>query len=185
VDVDTLGALAVTAHVDSAHTVLANDPVLDIARAHHGRVPLAVVSGGPRAGVVAALAAVGVRDLFDHVITIEDVEHGKPAPDLYLRALQAVDRSAATCLAYEDSEEGLAAAAATGISRRRRAPSAGRRRRGRGLSAAQRPPVDAATSCRRTSSMIWSTSIVSRSGRSGCSRSPSPMASLTARNIGT
>jgi beta-phosphoglucomutase-like phosphatase (HAD superfamily) len=60
VDVDALEALAVTAYVDSAHTVLANDPVLDIARAHHGRVPLAVVSGGPRAGVVAALAAVGV-----------------------------------------------------------------------------------------------------------------------------
>jgi hypothetical protein len=43
--------------------------------------------------------------LFHHVVTIEDVDHGKPAPDLYVQAVKAVGRAAGSCLAYEDSEE--------------------------------------------------------------------------------
>ena len=114
-DVDAAVACGIALYVDSAATVRPNRCVLDIARAHHGRIPMAVVSGGPRAGVEAALTAVGARHLFDHVITIDDVSRGKPAPDLYLRAVEAVKRPAATCLAYEDSDGGLQAAAAAGI----------------------------------------------------------------------
>jgi HAD superfamily hydrolase (TIGR01509 family) len=115
VDVDQVEALGVAAFVESAHTVLPNDPVLDIARAQRGRVPMAVVTGAPRVAALAALTAVDALDLFDHVVTIEDVQHGKPAPDLYLHALELVNRPAEACLAYEDSDEGLRAAAAAGI----------------------------------------------------------------------
>jgi HAD superfamily hydrolase (TIGR01509 family) len=114
-DVDAVEAQGVAAFVASAHTVLPNDPVLDIARAQRGRVPLAVVTGAPRVAALAALAAVDALELFDHVVTIEDVETGKPAPDLYLHALARVNRPAEACLAYEDSDEGLDAAAAAGI----------------------------------------------------------------------
>ncbi|SFT86759.1 haloacid dehalogenase superfamily, subfamily IA, variant 3 with third motif having DD or ED [Geodermatophilus amargosae] len=114
-DLDVVLARGIALYVDSAATVRPNQPVLEVARTHHGRVPLAVVSGGPRSGVDAALAAVGARHLFDHVITIDDVSRGKPAPDLYLRALEVLGRTARSCLAYEDSDEGLRAAAAAGI----------------------------------------------------------------------
>jgi beta-phosphoglucomutase-like phosphatase (HAD superfamily) len=114
-DVDSVVTRGIDLYVESAGAVRPIQRVLDIARAHHGRVPLAVVSGGPRVGVEAALEAVGVRGLFDHVVAIDDVAAGKPAPDLYLRALQAVSKPAAVCLAYEDTDEGLRAAAAAGI----------------------------------------------------------------------
>jgi len=48
-------------------------------------------------------------------VTIEDVHRGKLAPDLYMQAVEAVGRAAETCLAYEDSAEGLQAATAAGI----------------------------------------------------------------------
>src|SRR3954468_1168344 len=115
IDVNSVVTSGIALYVESAGAVNPIQEVLDIARAHHGRVPLAVVSGGPRAGVEAALEAVGARGLFDHVVTIEDVAGGKPAPDLYLRALQAVSKPAAACLAYEDTDEGLRAAAGAGI----------------------------------------------------------------------
>ena len=45
--------------------------------------------------------------------------------------------------------------------------------------------AEPAASCRRTSSIVSRTAIVSASGRSGCSSRPSAIASPTARNIGT
>lgn len=114
-DIDAVEARGIALYVDAAATVRPHQAVLDLAWAHHGRIPLAVVSGGPRAGVEAALHAVGARQLFDHVITIEDVDRGKPAPDLYLLALRAVARPAAACLADEDSTEGLQSAADAGV----------------------------------------------------------------------
>jgi beta-phosphoglucomutase-like phosphatase (HAD superfamily) len=63
----------------------------------------------------ASLEAVGILGLFDAVVTVEDVERGKPAPDLYLVALDRLRVAAADCVAYEDTDEGLAAAKAAGI----------------------------------------------------------------------
>lgn len=45
----------------------------------------------------------------------EDVQHKKPAPDLYLKALARMDLAARDCMAIEDSAMGLAAATAAGI----------------------------------------------------------------------
>ena len=89
--------------------------VVEVARAHHGRIPLAVVSGGPRAAVVASLRAVGIEDLFDVVITVDDVRHGKPAPDVYLKAMAELGVSPEDCVAYEDSASGMRSAADAGI----------------------------------------------------------------------
>jgi beta-phosphoglucomutase-like phosphatase (HAD superfamily) len=52
---------------------------------------------------------------FDVLVCGEDVPHKKPAPDLYLLALARLDLAPRQCVAIEDSEMGLAAAAAAGI----------------------------------------------------------------------
>ena len=49
---------------------------------------------------------------FDVIVTGEEVEHGKPAPDIYLRAADKLDISADQCLVVEDSLSGIAAAKA-------------------------------------------------------------------------
>ncbi len=102
--------------VDALHLLQPIEHVVAIACEHHGRLPLAVVSGGFRGPVVGSLEAVGIADLFDVIVTADDVVHSKPAPDLYLRAMELLGVSPEECIVYEDSEIGMASARAAGIS---------------------------------------------------------------------
>jgi HAD superfamily hydrolase (TIGR01509 family) len=63
----------------------------------------------------ATLRAAGLRDRFDVVVTVRDVEHGKPAPDLYLHAAERLGVDPHCSLAVEDSVHGIAAAVAAGM----------------------------------------------------------------------
>jgi len=92
-----------------------NDAVASIARANHGRLPMAVASGGSAAIVRATLRATNLVALFDTVVTIEDVGHAKPAPDLFLEAARRLGVPPAQCLVFEDSREGLEAARRAGM----------------------------------------------------------------------
>ncbi|WP_405915760.1 HAD family hydrolase [Streptomyces sp. NBC_00728] len=82
--------------------------------ARHG-VPCAIVSSSPAAWVLGHLERLGVADRFALVVTGDQVEARKPAPDLYLRALELLGRPADTCLALEDSPLGVAAAKSAGL----------------------------------------------------------------------
>ena len=104
-----------TMFMASIHLVEPLEQVVAVARAYHGRLPLAVVSSGPDAAVRESLAAVGITELFDVVLTLADVAEGKPAPDGYLQAMALLGADAARCVAYEDSSTGIAAARAAGI----------------------------------------------------------------------
>ncbi|GII57943.1 fructose-1-phosphate/6-phosphogluconate phosphatase [Planotetraspora thailandica] len=108
-------AAALDAYSRLVGTVEPNAPVVAVARAHHGRVPLAVASGGSRRAVEESLQATGLRPLFDAVVTRDDVRYGKPAPDVYLLAAERLKADPALCVAYEDTDEGAAAALAAGI----------------------------------------------------------------------
>ncbi|MFB9376536.1 HAD family hydrolase [Kineococcus gynurae] len=90
-------------------------PVADLARAQHGRRRLAVVSGGGRTTLLAGLRHLGLDHLFDVVVAREDAAHGKPAPDLYREALRRLGVPADRAVAYEDTDEGLQAAAGAGV----------------------------------------------------------------------
>ena len=50
------------------------------------------------------------------IVTADDVVHSKPAPDLYLRAMEILGVRPEECIVYEDSEIGMASARAAGIS---------------------------------------------------------------------
>lgn len=78
-------------------------------------VRLAVATTGRRAWVAPLLARLFDADDFAAVVTGDDVEHLKPAPDLYLRALRQLGAPAADTLAVEDSPTGLASARAAGL----------------------------------------------------------------------
>ena len=86
-----------------------------IARMAKPLLPLAVASGGPMAIVQPSLQQAGLLNLFNAVVTIEDVAHPKPAPDLFLEAARRLDVLPSACLVIEDSPTGLAAAEAAGM----------------------------------------------------------------------
>jgi beta-phosphoglucomutase-like phosphatase (HAD superfamily) len=89
--------------------------IAEIARQWHGRVPMAVASNGRRTNVEASLAATRLRPLFDLIVAAEDVEQGKPAPDVFLEAARRMGAAAADCVVFEDSNEGLEAAHRAGM----------------------------------------------------------------------
>lgn len=75
----------------------------------------AVVTNAPPDNAEAMLTAIGLRHHFEVVISGEECPRGKPHPDPYLAALDALGVSARASLAFEDSPSGLAAAVAVGI----------------------------------------------------------------------
>jgi len=91
------------------------ETVVRIARENHGRLPLAVASGGTRRVIEIVLLHLGIRQLFRAVVTNEDVLHQKPAPDIFLEAARRIDVPPQFCLAYEDTDLGLQAIRAAGM----------------------------------------------------------------------
>jgi HAD superfamily hydrolase (TIGR01509 family) len=80
-----------------------------------GRTRLGLASNSPRELVDTALATAGIGDAFDAIVTSDDVDHPKPAPDLYLLACERLGVAPADALALEDSPSGIAAAKAAGL----------------------------------------------------------------------
>ncbi|MEO6793803.1 MAG: HAD family phosphatase [Mycobacterium sp.] len=76
-------------------------------------VPTALVTNTPRALAELALDTIG-RHYFAVVVCGDEVAHGKPAPDPYLRAAELLGLDPRWCLAVEDSPTGAAAAEAAG-----------------------------------------------------------------------
>ena len=54
-------------------------------------------------------------DRFETIVGAEDYEHGKPAPDAYLLGAARLGVAPEDCLVFEDTDMGIAAAAAAGM----------------------------------------------------------------------
>jgi beta-phosphoglucomutase-like phosphatase (HAD superfamily)/pimeloyl-ACP methyl ester carboxylesterase len=89
--------------------------VCAIVQDYSGRLPLAVASSGDRAVVEGTLGAIGLGAAFDELVTGDEVEHTKPAPDLFLEAANRLGVRPADCVVYEDSEAGERAARRAGM----------------------------------------------------------------------
>jgi len=77
--------------------------------------PIGLATNSGREFATRALRAAGIYEHFDAVVSAEDVERPKPAPDVYLAAAAAVGAAPEECVALEDSETGVAAAKAAGM----------------------------------------------------------------------
>ncbi|HPQ95567.1 MAG: HAD family phosphatase [Thiothrix sp.] len=77
--------------------------------------PLAVVTSSATAVAREKLQAVGILDYFRLVVGGDQVEHSKPAPDIYRHAATLLAVPASGCLALEDSENGVRAALGAGM----------------------------------------------------------------------
>lgn len=86
-------------------------------------LPLAVASGALRNEIETILATVGVNDAFRVIVSAEDVTHGKPEPEIFLKALAGLNAriaasdqiAAADCVVIEDSKEGIKGARRAGM----------------------------------------------------------------------
>ncbi len=78
-------------------------------------VKMAVATSNSQELAEAVLAAHGLTDFFDTVVTGCEVAHGKPWPDIYLEAAGRLGVSAGECLVFEDVVAGIQAGKSAGM----------------------------------------------------------------------
>lgn len=76
---------------------------------------LAVGSSAAYSWVQTHLNRLGLLDAFDAIVTFDNVERAKPAPDIYLKVLETLGVSPENALVFEDSQNGVLAAHRAGI----------------------------------------------------------------------
>ena len=76
---------------------------------------LAVASSSPYEAIMKATKALKIHSYFDVFVSGESVEHSKPAPDVFLKAAEALGTAPKDCLVVEDSCHGVHAAKAAGM----------------------------------------------------------------------
>ena len=77
--------------------------------------PLGLASSSNRPIIERALEVSGLVPLFVATVSSEEVERGKPAPDVYLDAARRLDVAPESCAAIEDSGNGIRSGAAAGM----------------------------------------------------------------------
>jgi HAD superfamily hydrolase (TIGR01509 family) len=84
-------------------------------------LPLAVASGALRHEIETILTTAGLMHHFKVIVSAEDVEQGKPEPEIFLKALAMLNRhngdaiQAGECVVIEDSKEGIKGARRAGM----------------------------------------------------------------------
>jgi beta-phosphoglucomutase len=76
--------------------------------------PTALATQSHHEEALRVLRILGITDEFDVIATREDVEHGKPAPEMHLLVARELGVAPGDCLAIEDSPAGIQAALAAG-----------------------------------------------------------------------
>jgi len=115
-----IDAEAVTFQKEARYMELIDDAgeipeVMQIVREHHGKLPMAIASGGTHETVEGILQHCGIRHYFDAIVTSQDVQNPKPAPDTFLEAARRIKVAPEKCRAYEDADMGIKAIIAAGM----------------------------------------------------------------------
>ena len=76
---------------------------------------LAVASSSSLAEIKVNLAEIGLSEYFSEVVSTEEVEHSKPAPDVYLAAAERIGIMPENCLGIEDTKNGTGAVRNAGM----------------------------------------------------------------------
>ena len=95
--------------------ILPIEPVVEIVNRIHGKLPIAVASGGHRQIVTRTLSCLGILDKFNAIVCAEDYRQGKPHPDPFLTAAERLGVAPRRCLVFEDTNTGVEAARAAGM----------------------------------------------------------------------
>jgi len=103
------------AYIPYLDQVVPIESVMAIVRDWHGKVPMAVATGGIHAVIRPMLERLDLLRYFETVVTSEDVVHQKPAPDIFLEAARRIEVDPAKCRAYEDTDLGMQAIQSAGM----------------------------------------------------------------------
>lgn len=77
-------------------------------------IKMAVASSSAREQIKANLENAWIEEYFEEIVSGAEVRHGKPEPDIFLRAAEKIGCRPEECFVFEDSENGIKAGYAAG-----------------------------------------------------------------------
>ncbi len=100
----------------SAETIAVKDGLVDLLGwARREQVPVAVGSSSARETIITRLRQAGLHEAVHVIAGGDEVDHGKPAPDVFLLAAKRLGCEPRACVVIEDSDHGINAARAAGM----------------------------------------------------------------------
>lgn len=109
-DIKAIQKIKAESYKDFSHLITPNHILIDFLRTLKPDHITVLVTTASRSNVNLVLKIAGIENLFDFVITGDDVTNPKPHPEAYLKALELTGLSTEKVLAFEDSQTGLKSA---------------------------------------------------------------------------
>ncbi len=89
--------------------------VLRILSELHGKIPLGLASSATIHEINLVVDSLNIRKYFKAIVSGDEVKNSKPAPDIFLEAARRIGTSPSSCLAVEDSLNGVISAQRAGM----------------------------------------------------------------------
>ena len=90
-------------------------PVVDLVKKYHGKMPMAVGTGGYHRLAWKTMEILGLDKYFDVLVSSNDVSHPKPHPETFLKCAELMGVDPAVCEVFEDANLGIQAAKSGGM----------------------------------------------------------------------
>ena len=89
--------------------------VTEVVRRYHGKLPMSIGTGSTQIGAHRTLGILNMTHYFNPIVTADDVEYFKPAPDTFLKCAEVMGVAPEDCLVFEDGILGIQAAKSVGM----------------------------------------------------------------------
>ncbi len=103
------------AYRKNMHRVTTIPIVLEVVHQFYKKIPLSIGTGSPKSHSEEILDLLDLDSYFEVLVTKDDVKHGKPAPDTFLKCAELMKVPAKDCVVFEDGDPGVIAAKEAGM----------------------------------------------------------------------
>ena len=114
-DPDAVSSSKRSAFLESMGKIELIMPVIEFVKENYGKVPMAIATGGSRHVAQKTIELLEIDQYFQTMVTADDVECGKPDPEVFLKAAKAINIAPEDCIAFEDAAPGILAAQTAGM----------------------------------------------------------------------
>ena len=97
------------------HKMKPINPVINLVKKYHGKLPMAVGTGGYKRLAWKSLEIIGLENYFDILVSADGITHPKPHPETFLKCAEQMGISPKYCQVFEDGQLGIQAAKEGGM----------------------------------------------------------------------
>ncbi|MEZ5105108.1 MAG: HAD-IA family hydrolase [Draconibacterium sp.] len=114
-DAEKVGHFKEAEYEKIMHKMKPIEPVVELVKAYHGKLPMAVGTGGYHRLAWKTMHILGLEKYFDILVSANDVERPKPYPDTFLKCAELMGVRPEVCEVFEDGDPGIQAAKSAGM----------------------------------------------------------------------